>query len=75
MVPAGADLLHPPNYVERHGSPSDEILKLADEENADLIVLGVRDAQWRLPAVTHFADSTAYKIVTRAVCPVLTVRS
>jgi nucleotide-binding universal stress UspA family protein len=74
VVPLGADLLYPPNCIVKRGSPRDEILKVSEEQGADLIILGVRTASWRLSAATHFADSTAYRIVTQATCPVLTVR-
>jgi len=74
MVPSDVDLLYPPNCIVRRGSPRDVILGVSEEQGADLIILGVRSANWRLMAATHFADSTAYKIVTQAACPVLTVR-
>jgi nucleotide-binding universal stress UspA family protein len=74
VVPLGVELLYPPKCIVRRGSPRDEILDVSEEQDADVIVLGVRSANWRLTAATHFADSTAYRIVTRAACPVLTVR-
>jgi nucleotide-binding universal stress UspA family protein len=74
VLPLGADLSYPPICIVRHGLPSDEILQVSDARRADLILLGVRSAGWRLAATIHLTESTAYKIVTRATCPVLTVR-
>jgi nucleotide-binding universal stress UspA family protein len=74
IVPVGVDILYPPNCIVESGAHRDEILGVSEEQRADVIILGVRSANWRLAAVTHFADSTAYKIVTQAACPVLTVR-
>ena len=50
------------------------ILEAAKEHDADLIVLGVRDAAARLGAATHLERTTAHKVVAHAACPVLTVR-
>jgi nucleotide-binding universal stress UspA family protein len=58
----------------RYGDPADGILEVAAERGADLIVLGVRDAAGHLGAATHLERATAHKVVTRARCPVLTVR-
>lgn len=74
VVPLGVDLLYAPNCIVERASPRDEILKVSEQYGADVIVLGVRSANWRLTAATRFADSTAYQIVTKAACPVLTVR-
>lgn len=53
------------------GKPSTEILRLADEEGADLIAMGVQ-ARGALD-LTLFG-STSQHVVRRARCPVLTVR-
>jgi nucleotide-binding universal stress UspA family protein len=74
VVPFGVDLLYPPHCIVKRGSPSDKILEASREHGADVIVLGARSTNWPITAATHFADSTAYKIVTQAACPVLTVR-
>ena len=42
--------------------------------DADLIVLGVRDAAGHLGAATHLERTTAHKVVAHAPCAVLTVR-
>jgi nucleotide-binding universal stress UspA family protein len=61
-------------YVVTSGNPPDEILKVAKERGTDLIVLGVRSASGRLGLATHLARPTAYHVVSKAPCPVLTVR-
>ena len=61
-------------YVVTSGNPPDEILKVAKEQGTDLIVLGVRSASGRLGLATHLARPTAHQVVSKAPCPVLTVR-
>lgn len=58
--------------VMTSGQPAKELLKLADERNADLIVLGVRG---RNAADLMFFGSTTNTIIRRAACPVLAVHS
>jgi universal stress protein A len=54
----------------RVGLPVDEILTFADEQKADLIILGTHGRG----ALTHFfLGSVAERVVRRARCPVLTV--
>lgn len=74
QVPKGAELECRLAYVVRQGVPSEEILKVAKEIGSDLIVIGVRPAEGRIGVATHLARPTAHKIVSRARCPVLTVR-
>jgi nucleotide-binding universal stress UspA family protein len=53
------------------GKPYREIVRIADEEGADLIVLGVHGAG----AVDRMLfGSTTQHVVRQALCPVLTVR-
>lgn len=58
----------------RFGNAPDQTLEAAKEHDADLIVLGVRDAAGRLGAATHLKRTTAHQVVAHAACPVLTVR-
>ena len=60
-----------PSTVVRHGKPYVEILNLAAEEKADLIVLGVRG---RSAVDRAIFGSTANHVVRAATCPVLTLR-
>jgi nucleotide-binding universal stress UspA family protein len=71
LVPAEADLWCTPRYEVGFGAPADGILKAADEYKADLVVMGVRHPDF---SFSHLPPATAYKVVSRAHCPVLTVR-
>ena len=52
------------------GKPYQEILRVASEQSADLIVIGVHGGHAGLPAF----GSTTNHVVRQALCPVLTVR-
>ncbi len=71
LLPPGADLWCERETAVGFGDPVQAVLEVAASAQADLIVLGVRGAAGltaRLPR------SKAYQIVSRASCPVLTVR-
>jgi nucleotide-binding universal stress UspA family protein len=53
------------------GKPSEEILRLAQETGADLIVLGTRPHH---PVRRRLLGATADKVVDHASCPVLVVK-
>lgn len=74
FVPCESALAHKPKAVVVHGAPADKILEVAQKEGADLIVLGVRKAKGYLRA-THLPAAVAHQVISRATCPVLTVRS
>jgi nucleotide-binding universal stress UspA family protein len=61
-----------PDLIVKIGSPVDVILRVADERQADLIVLGVR-APYSL--ADRLMWPNAYRIVCESRCPVLTVRA
>ncbi|HJT68635.1 MAG TPA: universal stress protein [Terriglobales bacterium] len=63
-----------PETVAEAGEPASVILEVAKRQQADLIVLGVRNLAEHLGAATHLGRATAHKIVAHAECPVLTVR-
>lgn len=68
------DAIRPYCHVEElveEGAPYREILRVAKERNAGLIVIG---AHGRGIVEQAFVGSTAQHIVRQAVCPVLTVR-
>lgn len=73
LVPKDAELWCRPEAVVEYGEPAARILEAAKERDADLIVIGVRNAG-RLGAATHLERSVAHKVVAHAKCPVLTVR-
>jgi nucleotide-binding universal stress UspA family protein len=53
------------------GVPYEEILKKADEENADLLVMGTHGRA----GIDHLLfGSTAERVVRKSACPVMTVR-
>src|SRR5208282_1316712 len=72
VIPPDPDHGIYPHYAAAFGRAADEILKFAEEHNADLIGLGLRGAG--LGATTHLTLTTAQQIVAHAICPVLTVR-
>jgi nucleotide-binding universal stress UspA family protein len=60
-----------PEYALRIGSPSDEIVRYADDRDIELIVMGTHGRS----GVTHMLmGSVAEQVVRHAPCPVLTVR-
>jgi nucleotide-binding universal stress UspA family protein len=60
-----------PSTKVAYGKPYREILDVAEEERADLIVIGVRG---RNPLDLTLFGSTTNHVVRRASCPVLTLR-
>jgi nucleotide-binding universal stress UspA family protein len=57
--------------VVAHGNPSIEILALASERHASLVVLG---ATHRSAFENLTRDRTVYRVLAHARCPVLTLR-
>jgi nucleotide-binding universal stress UspA family protein len=74
VVPSDAALGSRPEALVEYGEPFEKILHVANEQAADLIVLGVRGAAGAVSAATHLGRNTAHRIVAHARCPVLTVR-
>lgn len=74
LVPAEAERWCEPRFAVEHGPVADKIMQTAIALGADLIVLGVRGAKGHMGATTHVLRPTAHRVVTRAECPVLTVR-
>lgn len=75
LVPPEAEPWCSPNYVLERGAVAERILAVAHEYATDLIVLGVHQPHGFPGAATHLPMATAHKIVSRANCPVLTVRA
>ncbi len=71
LMPAGAENWCRPEFRVTFGAAAEEILTLARETNADLIVMG---AKARKGLAGHAPFTVAYNVVTKASCPVLTVR-
>lgn len=60
-----------PAFHVKHGLDLDQIIARVETETAGLIVLGVH-AESQLGR--HLHTRFAYRLLTRAVCPVLTIR-
>jgi nucleotide-binding universal stress UspA family protein len=73
LMLADAELWCKPEYMLRCDFPAEGILQIAEERKADLIVMGVRKRTLPL-AAAHFPWATASEVVSRALCPVVTVR-
>ena len=73
VVPTEACLWQKPECVLKYGLPSANILEVAQQIHADLIVLGARHPE---PAKinSHLPWATAARVIAEAECPVLTVR-
>ena len=56
------------------GDTAEKILQVARGNDADLIVLGAHASQRQMGAAAHFPATTVHQVVSRALCPVLTVR-
>ena len=70
MIPESVYEWCSPQTVVRHGHPAAAILELADNVNADLIVLGARNASFWL---THVEHGLTPDLLAEARCPVMTV--
>jgi nucleotide-binding universal stress UspA family protein len=73
IIPADAELRHEPHYVVEFGEAAEQILRVAEEGNAGLIVLGAKPTE-HMGAATHLGAAVAHKVVSSAMCPVLTIR-
>lgn len=60
-------------YVVRDGSPSEQILSLASEVKADLIVMGARHRSSR--DMAHLTQGIVEHVLAEAACPVMTLRT
>ena len=74
VIPSDAEPWCEPQYMVEFGKASAQILNVAQERNADLIVLGAKFAGHG-GAATHLASAAAHTVVSHATCPVLTVRA
>ncbi len=74
LVPLEAKLWCEPKAFVESGEAADRILEEAEELGVDLIVLGIRPVSTLAGTRTHLGTATAYRIVSHAICPVLSVR-
>jgi nucleotide-binding universal stress UspA family protein len=71
LLPPGAENWCKPQFRLTFGLAAEDILAVAGQGQADLIVMG---AKARNSLAGHAPLSIAYNVVTKAMCPVLTVR-
>jgi nucleotide-binding universal stress UspA family protein len=71
LMPDGTEDWCKPEFRVTFGSAVEEILIAARESKADLIVMGAKP---RRSLAGHVPLTIAYNVVTKATCPVLTVR-
>lgn len=71
LVPSDARHWSLPEVVVEIGDPALEIMGYAEKERPDLIVLGL---PYNKRFSTHFRAGVAFKIISGAPCPVLTIR-
>jgi nucleotide-binding universal stress UspA family protein len=60
-----------PEFTIEFGDTVDTVLQVAQQQNADLIAMGIRNAL--MPGI-HLRSSIAYRIIVGASCPVFTSR-
>jgi nucleotide-binding universal stress UspA family protein len=73
IVPADTDLESKPDCIVEFGNGAEQILRVAHERSADLIVLGAKPATGHMVAATHVSAATIHSVIARAMCPVMTV--
>lgn len=74
LIPPEAALWCEPKAFIESGTPADKIVESAAELGVDIIVLAVKSVEQLATKTPHIALETAYKVVTKSICPVLTVR-
>ncbi|HKV24218.1 MAG TPA: universal stress protein [Candidatus Acidoferrum sp.] len=72
LIPPHEEMHCLPLFRVERGDPAAEILRVAEDVQADLIVIG---AKARKSLAAHVPHSSAYQVVCGASCPVLTIRS
>ncbi|HYL64262.1 MAG TPA: universal stress protein [Candidatus Methylomirabilis sp.] len=73
LVPPGSELWCKPQVRMQIGEPVREILEVAKDVKADLLVIGAKRQKGL--AAGHALHAVAYRLAGAAPCPVLTVRS
>lgn len=74
LIPIGVEVISKPEYFVKIGDPAERILEIADETDADLIVIGAHPEKGIPGAATHLPFAIAHKVIARAKCPVLSIR-
>jgi nucleotide-binding universal stress UspA family protein len=66
-------LAEEPDFLVKFGAPGETILRVAAEQQVDLIVMGLNRTRY-VDTACHSPWATAYAVVCGAACPVLTVK-
>jgi nucleotide-binding universal stress UspA family protein len=74
LVSPEAKLWCEPKAFVESGDAGERILEQAEELGIDIIILGIRPVSTLAGTRTHLGMATAYKVVSRAICPVLSIR-
>jgi nucleotide-binding universal stress UspA family protein len=75
LVPKDANLWCTPRFIVEYGHhAAEKILHRAEEDGADLVVLGAHKPEGVPGAATHLPIATVHQVVAHANCPVLTIR-
>jgi len=74
LTAQNAELAVKPEFMVEFGLPGEMILQTADTLKADAIIMGLHRSA-HIGAASHMPWATAYEVVCRASCPVLTVRN
>jgi len=74
LVPPESGLVPEPHMIVEHGAPAARILETARLRGANLIVMGARSSEGDFGAAIHLPGSVVHQVISRAECPVLTVR-
>lgn len=72
LIPKKSELQYIPETLLEFGRAPERILNVAEEREADMIILGAR--AFGDIAATHLPWSAAHHVIAQAHCPVLTVR-
>ena len=75
LIPRETALSCEPKAYVDCGSASEKILAVGKELAVELILLGVKRIPRLAGVSSHLTTSTAYRVVTGSICPVLTVRA
>src|ERR1019366_10377332 len=74
LVPLNTALAVKPEFVVEFGSPSEQILRVAETFQVDAIIMGLHRSA-HIDMASHTLWATAHEVVCGASCPVLTVRN
>jgi hypothetical protein len=73
LVKQGSDMEKQASFIVKFDEPSEGILRTAAAIQSDMIIMGLAQ-QKSVEAISHLPWATAYEVVCRAACPVLTMK-